>query len=171
MVARHVPPFARVYGIYPCTGGFAFALVEARGRLLDAGKVDLGADNDAEFVSRLQGEISRCLPCALAVESYDNTRRVEKSRRRVTLAMGLARQLKLHCVAIDAATLRASMGLLANATRHEVAAELGRVFLEIAHRVPKRSIWKRDPRIHVFMALGLAWVVATGAMRADGQSM
>jgi hypothetical protein len=29
--------------------------------------------------------------------------------------------------------------------------------------LPKRSIWKRDPRIHLFMALSLAWAAASQA--------
>lgn len=152
--------YSRVYGIYPCNGGFAFALLEARGRLIDSGKIDLGTDNDEEFAARLRAEITRCSPSALAIENCTEGKRKEKAQRRVSLAGKLARQLKVRCVPIGREAVRRDLGFLGVATRHEVAVALSRTFPEIAHRLPKRSIWRRDPRLHVFMALALAWTAA-----------
>src|SRR5690348_8151663 len=84
--------FARVYGVYPCTGGYAFALVEMRGRLVDWGKVNLGKNTDQEFEARVCQEVRRYAPAVIAVEDAENMRRSEGARRRVHIARETAGQ-------------------------------------------------------------------------------
>ena len=148
--------FARVYGVYPCTGGFTFAVVEARARLVDWGKIDLGIDTDKEFYKRLHKELERVRPWAIALEARESTKREKKARGRVVLARRAARHLESQVFSVTRAMVRVSVGLPQTATRHHIAEEICRVFPEIRHRLPERSIWRRDPRIHIFAALSLA---------------
>ena len=154
-------PFARVYGIYPCLGGFAFALIEARGRLVDWGKLDLGNDTDDEFETRLCVELSRYAPLIVALEAGENAKRGAQAQRRVRRAMELATHLRIQCVTKPGESVRDALGLSALATKHDVARELCERFPELSDRLPKRSIWRRDPWTYVFAAVGLAWAAVS----------
>lgn len=152
-------PFARVCGLYPCTGGFAFAVLEVRGRVLDWGKIDLGSDADGEFEARLVDHLRRYEPAALALESDDNPRRSSRARRRIKLAAIVARRRRLRCLQMSRESVARALSLPAGSTKQSIVEALCLRHPELVPRMPSRAIWKRDPRMHVFVALGLAWAI------------
>ena len=164
---RASQPFARVYAIYPCLGGFAFALIETRGRLVDWGKVDLGQLSDNAFSARMEVELARFAPLTLALEAGGTTKRSVAAQRRIRCAIEVANRLGIQSVAESGESVRAALGLSAAATKHQVAGELCRRFPELTHRMPKYSVWRRDPWMHVFVAVGLAWSAIQAESRRD----
>lgn len=165
MRASH--PFSRVYAIYPCLGGFAFALIETRGRLVDWGKVDLGHRSEDAFSARIEAELARFAPLTLALEAGGIPKRSVVAQRRIRRASEIADRLGIQSIAESGESVRATLGLSASATKHQVAAELCRRFPELTHRIPKPSAWRRDPWMHVFVAIGLAWAATEADSRPD----
>jgi len=146
---------ARVFSIYPCRRGFAYAVLEGRGRLVDWDVAQLGVDTDDEFLDRLQALIDKYTPQLVAFEDCSGGRRSEKSQARIEAGLGLANYLDLRTTLVSPGETRKALGLSQRATKHDVAARLARHFPELVRKTPKRMIWQRDPRMNLFDAIAL----------------
>jgi len=144
-----------VLSIYPCRRGFAYAVLEGTGRLVDWDVAQLGVDTDDEFRDRLQALIDKYQPHLVAFEDCSSGRRSEKSQARIEAGLGLAHYLDIRTTLISPGEVRNTLGLSLRATKHDVASHLARRFPELVRKTPKRTIWQRDARMNLFDAIAL----------------
>jgi hypothetical protein len=135
-------------------------VIERKRGLIDWGEVELGRNTDKEFTDRLNQQIRRCSPAAIAIENLSHTLRGTKARRRVQVALVLSLRLGLAARALSTLEVRAAINLNAGTSKHELAERLCDICPELVWQMPRRAIWMKDPRMNVFQAVALA-VAAT----------
>lgn len=143
----------RVFSVYPCRRGFAFAVLEGRDRLVDWNVAQLGFDTDDEFVRRLHALIEKYRPQLVVLEDCSTGRRGEKTQRRIEAGLGLSKYLDLQTILLSPGEMRTALELPLRASKHDVAARVVHHFPELARKTPKRAIWQRDPRMYLFEAV------------------
>ena len=153
-------------GIYPHRLGFSYAILEGERRLVDWGTAQLGQRDDEEFRARLATVIEINRPTLLVCEDLTEDRRGATVRKRVDVAIGLARSLSLRNLARDRGDIRLTLELDVRASKHDVADRLVELFPELTRHRPRRRIWQRDPRMRLFEAVALCYAASHRAKRA-----
>src|ERR1700733_1678774 len=101
-----LPPHLRILGLDPSTKGFGFAVLEARGRLVDWGVAQLYSKKDEEFLVRVEALVDKYRPAIIGLEDCTSTRRGERARRRIALAMDYARSRRIEAVLVSRDDIR-----------------------------------------------------------------
>src|SRR4051812_1201174 len=114
----------------------------------------LRTPSDEELYRRLEQLARRYEVHSLALE-MPGMRRGKRGRVRTSNAVNWAtlRQLPVHC--IGASHVRQALGLPPRATHDQVNERIAKQFPELRTRMPRHSVWRRDPQVYVFRAISL----------------
>lgn len=158
---RSLSQHSAFIGISPCTKGFGFAVLEARGRLVSWGVARLYSSSNEEFQQRLEALIVRYGIALLCLDDLAGQHR--RGRRARTLyrhAAGVARRTSVPTSLISRNRVLECLGLEARATKYEVAVRVTELFPELVDALPPpRKPWhSEDARIALFIAVSLAAV-------------
>jgi len=153
----------RVLGIYPCSKGFGFAVLESRGLLVSWGIARLYSANEDEYRQRLEGLWEKYRVRIVSLERVITSRRAERARHMIATATECAAFSGLYVVHADQAQLRLSCGLGPASSRYDVATRISQLLPELEVLLPPpRKPWQpEDERIGVFFAAALAVFGAT----------
>lgn len=152
--------YARILAIDPTYRGFAFALMESSGRLIEWGKTEIHVRKHKVFLDRISQLLLSRQPRWLAVEDCSNTGRHERAQILISKMVDQARWLDVRRSLISRDETRSILGLPAEATKYDIA-------VAIAGRMPELRNVLPDPRklgdsendwMNVFDAVGLALV-------------
>jgi hypothetical protein len=154
--------------IDPTRTGFAFAVLEAPGHLIDRGQRTARPKTGA-LIRKVEALLSKHYPAVLVLEdtAAPGARRRKRARGEIRELERLA--LK-RAVPVERVSRLAVLDTFAPGKgKYEVAVRLAEIFLELRDRLPwKRKVWMpEDPRMNVFDAVGLA---AAQIARSAGSS-
>ena len=162
-----LPKNAVLVAIDPTRTGFAFAVLEAPGNLIDRGQ-RIAAPKSGELVRKVDALLSKHYPAVLVLEDVaaPGARRRKRARREIHSLERLA--LKRGVKVGRVARLAVRHAFAPDQGKYEVAVKLAEVFPELRDRLPwKRKVYMpEDPRMNVFDAVGLA--AALGAQSGEG---
>lgn len=156
-------PTERVLSIFPLRLGFSYAVLEGGMRLVDWGVARLGRQNDTEFRRRVAAMIDGSRPSIVVCEDASNSRRGDKARRRVEIAIEAAGFGGVSVKLASTDDVRIALGLGNKASKQEVVDQLVRRFPELRWRAPSNRIWQRDPKMNLFEAVALATAGVTAS--------
>lgn len=150
--------YARTLGIDPSPRGFAFAVIEGSGRLVDWGTIECPNRRPAHIARRLDALISRYSPAAVATEDYSRSRRGSRARKMADCVVGYCRLREIAVFLPNRSDVRRTLVLSEESTKYTTACAIVERFPELARILPpKRKPWKsEDSRMNVFDAVGLA---------------
>lgn len=153
-----LPKNAAVFvAIDPTRTGFAFAVLEAPGNLIDRGQ-RIARPKSGELLRKVDALLSKHYPAVLVLEDLaaPGARRRKRARREIRSLefLALKRGVKVGRVA----RLAVREMLAPGKGKYEVAVKLAELFPELKDRLPwKRKVYMpEDPRMNVFDAVGLA---------------
>lgn len=156
--------FIQVLAIDPTPRGLSFALLECCGLLVDWGsKRGVSDRSNRRCVADVEALIRLYRPNVLALEhcAAQGSRRRRRVRALIRALHNLAARKGIESRRIPPRLVRDVCAGSPLATKHEVALALAERFPELARAVPpRRRVWmSEDPRINVFDAVALAYVV------------
>jgi hypothetical protein len=152
-----LPKNAVLVAIDPTRTGFAFAVLEAPGNLIDRGQ-RIAEPKSGELVRKVNALFSKHYPAVLVLEdlSAPGARRRMRARREIRSLerLALKRGVKVRLVA----RLAVRAAFAPEQGKYEVALRLAEIFPDLKDRLPwKRKVYMpEDPRMNVFDAVGLA---------------
>lgn len=153
--------FKEALAVDPTTRGFAFAILERRGRLVDwGGKKAVGPDRNTRCARELVRLIRIYRPDVLVLENCTayGSRRCSRIRLLLRHLENVAAGQGIPTKRISARFAREACANDPRATKHAVARALVARFPELARKLPPpRKPWMtEDGRINIFDAVGLA---------------
>jgi RNase H-fold protein (predicted Holliday junction resolvase) len=140
--------------------GFGYAVLDAKGRLVDWGVRRVRGDKAAECMTRIMDLLEWYAPEMLVLEDCDAT-----TSRRAPRIRALAREVRRMAKAVDVAVtstswqqVRGVFGRSVRATKDQIAARVAQLYpIMSRHLPPKRKIWmSEDERMNMFDAIALA---------------
>lgn len=145
--------FARILAIDPYGGGFAYVVLEGRGRLIDWGLARLSSKSEQEFLVRLDQFITRYRPLLLVCEGLPNFRRKRLAGKYLKVLFRYAREERILVETATRGDVREAFAEVGK-TKGKVAETISREYLELAAYLPEpRKLWKsEDSRMHIFDA-------------------
>lgn len=160
--------------IDPTSRGFAFAVLERPGRLVDWGTKYAARENRNARCVTVVGSLMRAYtPDVLVLEDCgaSGSRRCDRVRTLIRELHGLAASRRVAVRLISPHLLREVCTGLPRATKHDVARLLASQFPELARHVPpRRKTWmSEDARINVFDAVGLAIAALDGRAATESR--
>ena len=152
-----LPKNAVLVAIDPTRTGFAFAVLEAPGNLIDRGQ-RTAEPKSGELVRKVDALLSKHYPAVLVLEDLaaPGARRRKRARREIRSLerLALKRGAKVQLVS----RLAVRDAFAPEQGKYEVAVKLAEIFPDLKDRLPwKRKVYMpEDPRMNVFDAVGLA---------------
>lgn len=151
----------RILGIDPTRRGFAFAVLERRGQLVDWGRKKAGTqDRSQHGVREVVRLVREYQPRILALEDCGpkGSRRSSRVRAVISKLKRLATARSIRVRSIHRTELRIVLTGNARANKHDIAVAVCARFPELTrHLPPKRRPWMtEDDRINLFDAVAVA---------------
>lgn len=153
--------YQEVLAIDPMISGFAFAVLEQGGRLVDWGRKKTSSiDRNARCADGVTALIRTYRPDALVLEDCagEGSRRCARVRALIRKLHTVASSESIPVESIPPRFLREICTGNSRATKHDVARTLATRLPELARHVPPvRKPWMtEDPRMSIFDAVALA---------------
>lgn len=153
--------YKQVLAIDPTTSGFAFAILEHAGRLVDWGRKKTPSNGrNARCAEAVAALMRTYRPDALVVEdcATPSSRRCARVRALIRKLHAVASSHSIPVESISPRFLREACTGNPRATKHDVARTLATRLPELARHVPPfRKPWMtEDPRMNIFDAVALA---------------
>ena len=152
-----LPKNAVLVAIDPTRTGFAFAILEAPGNLIDRGQ-RIALPKSGELVRKVDALLSKHYPAVLVLEDLTapGARRRKRARQEIRSLERLALKRGVKVRMVSRLAVRAAFA--PGEGKYEVAVRLAELFPELRDRLPwKRKVYMpEDPRMNVFDAVGLA---------------
>lgn len=149
----------RVLAIDPASRGFGFAVLEKPSTLVDWGVKGVRRDKHAGCLAKVAELIDYYQPDVIALEdcSKNDCRRSERIQRLIQGIIRLAVGRKIKVRKVSRVQVRGAFSLSNEATKHEIACLIARLFPELASRLPpRRRPWmSEDSRMQMFNAIAL----------------
>ena len=140
--------------------GFGYAILDAKGRLVDWGFRRVRGDKAAESMSRIMDLLEWYAPEILVHEDCDATtsRRAPRIRALAREVRRMAKAVEVRVMSVSWQHVRAVFGRSARATKDQIAARVAHLYpIMSRHLPPKRKIWmSEDERMNMFDAVALA---------------
>jgi hypothetical protein len=151
-----LPKNAILLAIDPTSRGFAFAVLEVPGYLVDWGSKSVRARGGV--VRKVDALLGRYKPDVLLLEDLaaDGARRRKRARREIR---SIERRALKRGVRVERVSRLAVLDTFApGKSKYEVALRLAKIFPALTNRIPrKRNTWRpEETRMNVFDALGIA---------------
>jgi len=152
---------ARVLAIDPTTKGFAYAVLEGPGLLIDWGSTQAAPQRkNLTCLKRIADLIERYDPDVLLFEAYAGRdfRRCARIQALFRCVHRLSARRHLRSRAFSRAEVRKAFAALGDTTKEAIARSIGNRFPELGPHLPRvRKPWmSEDERMSIFDAVALA---------------
>jgi len=152
---------ARVLAIDPTTSGFAYAIFEGPGFLLDWGLTQVRPEQkNALCLERIDALVARYLPDVVVLEAYDGkgSHRRRRVRSLIRSIQRLAVKRGARKRAFSRAEIRKAFGSLDKTTKHPIATEIAHRYPQLGWHLPgvRKFYESEDERMSIFDAAALA---------------
>ncbi|MEX1258127.1 MAG: hypothetical protein WEG36_10970 [Gemmatimonadota bacterium] len=157
---KKIHPYARLISIVPTRKGFAFAVLEGPRRLLDWGSARVWAENDKEFLARVEGLVQKYRAVQLVLQETSDRRNSPVAIRRLKKLVAYAAKNGLGPLTASKAEIRKTFST-AGSKKREIAAGIAEIYPELEPFLPpERKPWHSEhDRSHVFDAVALILTV------------
>lgn len=157
---KKIHPYARLISIIPTRKGFAFAVLEGPRRLLDWGTARVWAENDKEFLARVEGIVQRYRASQLILQEVPDRRKSVVAMRRVKKLAAYAAKNGLGPLTASKAEIRKTFST-AGSTKREIAIGIAELHPELEPFLPPvRKPWHSEhDRSPIFDAVALLLTV------------
>ncbi len=164
MPSKRPSPFT-ILGVSPAYNGFGFAVLEPAGRLISWGIARLYSKKTDEFRQRLDALFEKYCVRTLCVEDVSISRRRQKARDMIAVALELGRKQKREVVELQMAVVSSAFGVEATQSRHDMAVRIAEALPELETVLPEsRKPWQsEDQRMRIFEAAALATAAINGS--------
>jgi Holliday junction resolvasome RuvABC endonuclease subunit len=140
--------------------GFGYAVLDAKGRLIDWGVRRVRGDKAAESLTRIMDLLEWYAPELLVLEDCDavTSRRSPRIRALAREVRRMARAVEVRVTNVSWQRVRKAFGGSARATKDQIANWVAQLYpIMSRHLPPKRKIWmSEDERTNMFDAIALA---------------
>src|SRR3989344_382533 len=161
------PMFTRIMAVDPTHRGFGFAVLEREGnekpQLIDWGVAGCTFRSRGRCLTKLTDMLAHYLPSVVVFEKCVGRQSIH-CRSVQTLLRGIERTAAKRRIKIRTGSwdqVRSAFPGTETKTKHAIAAEIARLFPELAPRLPKPRVWfeSEDYRMGMFDAVGLGLIV------------
>lgn len=139
--------------------GFGYAILDAKGRLVDWGVRRVTGDKAAESMTRIMDLLEWYAPEILVLEDCDapTSRRAPRIRALAHEVRRMARAVEVRVTSVSWQRVREVFGRSARTTKGQIAARVAQLYpIMSRHLPPKRKIWmSEDERMNMFDAIAL----------------
>jgi hypothetical protein len=140
--------------------GFGYAVLDAKGRLVDWGVRRVTGDKAAECMTRIMDLLEWYAPDLLVLEDCDasTSRRAPRIRALAHDVRRMAEAVEVRVTTVSWQKVRDIFGRSARATKHQIATWVAQLYpIMSRHLPPKRKSWmNEDERMNMFDAIALA---------------
>lgn len=150
----------RILSLDPTSKGFVFALLEGQDRLVEWGHANVFADNEKEWLARVEELVQRVEPRLIVLETTIGTKRRERAKRLIAATRKLAGSMRIATNSVRRIDVLEAFGSPTN--KWELAVIISKWFPELTPQLPeKRKLWQGENlNIRVFEAVAVALAIA-----------